>query len=486
MAYKHGTYGVFDKSVGLVATQSKTIAVYIGLAPVNLIKGYADKGIINNPVRLTELDNARNVLGYSSDWEAFSICEAFAAHFDNTIESAGPIVAINVLDPDKHRKETPTTTAIVFKNGVARFVSDKIIIDTLVISDAVEGIDYTVDYDFNTQSVIIKKITDSVADDTNATYNEVDCSLVEANDIIGGITAEGEYSGLGCVNLIYSELGLIPNLLVAPSYSEIPAVYEAMLKAANKINGHWDALVIADIPVSENDTIAKAIKWKKDNNYESEFSKACYPKWQLKNGTVYHLSTIVTWLMLRVDATNDGIPMESPSNKIIPSGKQYFGAGSANKGYDQQTANDLNEKGITTAVYWGGANVLWGDHTAAYEYENITDNRVIFDNNVRMMMYVSNSFQEEHALMIDKPMTLAMADTIRNREQEKADALVAVGALIGNPIVEFKESENSTENLAEGNFTWVNEITPTPPFKSGTIKVAYSSSGFDTYYEGGN
>ena len=101
------------------------------------------------------------------------------------------------------------------------------------------------------------------------------------------------------------------------------------------------------------------------------------------------------------------------------------------------------------------------------------------------MYYVSNSFQEEHALTIDKPMTRAMADTIKIREQEKADALANLGALIGTPVVEFKEGENSTDELIQGNFTWSNKHTPTPPFKSGTLKIAYTDEGFNTYYTGG-
>lgn len=36
--YKHGTYGEFAASIGDVATQAGTIAVYVGLAPVNLVQ----------------------------------------------------------------------------------------------------------------------------------------------------------------------------------------------------------------------------------------------------------------------------------------------------------------------------------------------------------------------------------------------------------------------------------------------------------------
>ena len=126
--------------------------------------------------------------------------------------------------------------------------------------------------------------------------------------------------------------------------------------------------------------------------------------------------------------------------------------------------------------------MLWGGHTAAYEFGNVIDNRVIFDNNIRMMMYITNGFQQEWAVDIDEPMTRAKADTIKAREQEKADALVAVGALIGAPEVLFLESENSTAELTEGNFVWDFRGTPTPQWKSGTLRVAYTDAGFSTYF----
>ena len=126
--------------------------------------------------------------------------------------------------------------------------------------------------------------------------------------------------------------------------------------------------------------------------------------------------------------------------------------------------------------------MLWGPHTAAYRFGAVTDNRNIFDNSIRMMMFVTNDFQQEWAFDIDNPMTRAKADTIRNREQEKADARAAMGAFIGNPVVRFDESANTTAELVEGNFVWDFEGTPTPPWKSGTLRVAYTTEGFNTYF----
>lgn len=482
--YKHGAYGEFAQSIGGVAIQSGTTAVYVGTAPVNLIRGYASA--VNEPIRLTDFASVQRLMGYSPNWETFTLCEAFKVHFNNTAGNAGPIVAINVLDPATHKKAQATNVQLSFVNKQATITSDTIILDTFAISDKVEGTDYTIDYNYTTGQVIIEDISsDGMGATIQATYTEIDTTNIDEDVIIGGVTANGVYTGLGCVALVYQKMNLIPNLIVAPGWSENKAVYTAMVTAGTQINGHWDAFVLADLPLTDDDgaidTIEKAIQWKSDNGYTLERSKIYYPQFTNTDGEVFHGSTLCAWKMLQVDADNGGIPMETPSNKSVPIAKQYFGE-SSNAGFDQERANDLNASGISTAVYWGGQWVLWGGHTAAYEFGKVTDNRVVFDNNIRMMMYISNSFQQEWGVVIDEPMTLSLADTIKNREQEKADALVAVGALIGNPVVNFIESENPTSELVEGNFIWDFEGTPTPQFKSGTLRVAYTDEGFSSYY----
>ena len=482
--YKHGTYGEYASSIGKVAAQSGTIPVYVGLAPVNLVRGYAD--YVNTPVKLADINAVNRYMGSSNNWSSFDLCEAFALHFDNAAGNIGPIVAINVLDPAKHKKAEQTTQSLTFVNGTATIISDTIVLDTLVLADKVEGTDFSIDYDFTKGQVIINSIGEDITGTVQATFDEVDPSAVLEADIIGGVTSGGVYTGLGCIGLVYQSLNLIPNLLLCPGWSTKPAVYKAMVKAAAKINGHWDAVVYADIPVvdGENkvDTIDTAKAWKDENGYNSEFSKVFWPMGKDTSGNLLHGSVLGAWRTLLVDHTHNGVPMESPSNKAVPIAKQYFGEGSTNRGFDQQRGNELNAAGITTVVYWGGSWALWGPHTAAYKHGAAGDNRSIFDVSVRMMAHVSNSFQQEHALTIDAPMTRALADTIKNREQEKLDAWAAMGAFIGEPYIEFTESANSTEELVEGNFTWGTKGTPTPPFKSGTLKVAYTTAGFDSYF----
>lgn len=482
--YMHGTGGAFAGSIVEPASKSSTVAVYVGVAPVNLIRGYAAS--VNAPIKLSNFADVQKHFGYSDNWTGFDLCEAFNTHFRNDAGNIGPIVAINVLNPATHKKASNTTKELTFSNGIAVIKSDTIILDTLVLAEKVEGTDYSVSYDFTSGQVVITSLDDAITGTVSATFSEVDTAAVTADTIIGEATDEGVYSGLGCVRLVYPELNMIPNLLICPAWSQVPAVYKAMVSAGTKIGGNWFAYSLADIPLVDSknkvDTIAKANKWAEDNGYNHEFSDVCWPQGDDAKGRHRHVAVLNAWRRMIEDAAHDGVPMESPSNKAVPVVKQYFGEGATNRGFDRQMANDLNKNGITTIIFWGGQWVLWGPHTAAYKFGAVTDDRVIFDTSIRMMMHVLNSFQLDHALTIDKPMTRAMADTIRAREQDKADALAAMGAFIGKPVVAFVEGANSTAEMVEGNFSWGFEGTPTPPFKSGELNVAYSAAGFNSYF----
>lgn len=479
--YLYGAYGHLGDSIAQSAVQAGTVAVYVGTAPINLVRGYADKNIVNYPVKLSNYVNAHNVIGGSDDWDAFTLCEAVEAHFNNTLGNIGPIYVINVLDPDAHRKEEATTVNLAFSNGRATIASDKIILDTLALEDKVEGVDYSVDYNYTSKTVVISSVAEKITGNVSASYYEVDASKVTNDDIIGGVTANGEYKGLGALEILYQEQYAVCNLLIAPKWSEDPEVYNSMITAATQINGHWDAFVLADIPLTA-DTIETAKQWKMENGYNNERSKVFWPKAKSNTGKVFNLSTLAAVEFMRADDSHNSIPMETCGNKSVPVASQYFGADSANKGFTQIASKELTSNGISTLVFWGGNWVLWGDHTAAYEYGKDIDPRCIFDVSMRMLFYITNDFQSEWGVVIDEPFTRQLKDRIINREQEKLDGYVAVGALIGNPEVLFLESENSTTDMMSGNFRWDIPVTPTPPLKSASVYVAYTDAGFSAYF----
>lgn len=559
--YKYGAYGNIGDSVARSATQAGTVAVYFGTAPVNLVKGYAAAGIVNNPVKVIDYTDAQRKVGYSENWGKFTLCEAIEAHFNNSKGNIGPVYLVNVLDPDKHRKdqsysvtetlafdaETHKATfeakkikietlqlvvageasayekdtdytvtqdgdtvtieditethalagvagltaafdcsgkrvSLTFTNGRCEFLSDDIILDTFTLEAPA---DFEIDYNFTKGSVIVSG--DNLTGTINASFEEVDASAVVADDIIGGVTAGGEYSGLGVLKLLYTKENAVANLIAAPGWSKIKDVYAAMITAAQKINGHWEAFVFADIPTEDVEggagTIEAAKAWQKANSYTNERSKVYWPQARDAAGHVYHTATLAMVEQMRADENNGGVPMETSGNKEIPVIGQYFGANSKNGGFDQQSANELTQNGISTLVYWGGAWVLWGDHTAAYAFGKDTlDPRAIFDVSMRMLFHCVNGFQRRNGVKIDKPFTKRLKDQILDSEQEILDGYVEQGALIGDAKILFLESSNSVTDMMNGDFVFDLPVTPTPPMKSATINLCYTDAGFEAYF----
>ena len=204
--YLYGAYGKLGQTIARNAVQAGTVPVYVGTAPVNLIKGYKKLGIVNTPVKLSNLPNAQQTIGYSNNWEKFTLCEAISAHFNNILGNIGPVYVINVLDPDINRKtqEDATNINLVFSNGQATIKSDTIILDTLALEGFAEGVDYLVDYNYTSGIAVIKSIGAEKIDGTvSASYLDVDFDGIDADAIVGGVTASGEYSGLGVLQLLY-------------------------------------------------------------------------------------------------------------------------------------------------------------------------------------------------------------------------------------------------------------------------------------------
>lgn len=534
--YLYGTYGHLASSVVSATAEAPSVALYVGTAPVNLVRGYATAGVINNPVRLSNLIDAQSIIGTASDWDKYTLSEAIQAHFANANGNIGPIFVINVLDPSIHRKSAATTKTLNFVNGSASFESEDIILDTLAIAGKAEGTDYNISYNFSTHKVTIMSANaDDPLDGAIAvTYNEVDVTAIDENTIIGTKTETGVYTGLQAAELVYQKYNAVVNLFAAPKWSQYPVVYRALIAKATKLNGHWDGFVYADIPLTyesvtysevdspsgdpaaqgfyelvdgeyvltedttvdssktyytkstvtaSNDTIQKAVNWKAANGYTSERSKVFFPKAQGTDGNVYFISTLALAETLKLDLNHGGVPMETCGNKELPANKQYFGAASANAGYSVTEANNLCKYGITTMAFWGGSWKIWGDHTAAYAFNSDdVDPRAIFDVSIRMLLYLTNRFQIKWAPTIDKPFTVQLKDTILVREQERLDALVAMGALVGNPRIVFEAGHNTIDDIMHGNFRWDIQVTPTPPLKSASAYVAYTDAGLSAYF----
>lgn len=487
MSYDHGVKANIAATKAQNAIQAGTVPVYIGTAPVHLVRGWKEKGLVNKPVKLTDYKQAVQAIGYADDWGAYTLCEAVAAHFNNPLGNVGPIYIINVLDPDTHFAQgtggavTTKTASLTFVNKRAEIATTDIILDTLTLGDKAEGVDYAVDYDYTRGKVILTALTDDIIAAT-ATYSTIDAAAVDAADIVGGETASGEYSGIGALPLLYMLENQVATLLAAPGWSHEPTVHNALVTAAQKMNGHWMAFAYTDIPVSEAATIEAAITWKQTNGYNSQWEDTCWPKVIDNTGKTFHASTLSVWRQMQINIENDEIPFETASNKQVPGIRQYFGENAKNAGFDKERGNRLNEKGIRTVVPSNGKLVLWGGHTAAYTYGASDDALQIFDTNVMMQGYLCNWLQRNFEPSADKPMTPQFKDFILETAQDKLDALKAKGAFLGTAKIEFLASDNSTADMVNGVFRFSIQDTPTPQARLIVFDIAYTDEGFSALF----
>lgn len=150
----------------------------------------------------------------------------------------------------------------------------------------------------------------------------------------------------------------------------------------------------------------------------------------------------------------------------------------------EATATELSADGICSYIYYGnGVYHTWGDHTSLFAGGTVSDELYRFDNYIRVQLMILNRFQLSHRFEIDNPMDLAMRNDIITYEQDFLYKLKARHVLIGNPVVEFRAENNSTDALQQGRFVWSFECTETPPAKYLKAEVAYTAAGLSVLTE---
>lgn len=480
--YKHGAFAELLATKDFVPPQGvATLPVYIGTAPVNQLSDYS--GAVNKPLLIQSYQDGVSKIGYNEDWDTYTLCEALYAHFQNNIQAIGPIAVINVLDPATHKKAGTATVAMT--NGIG-YVDNKKIIVSSVASATVGvtlGTDFTVAYSTDGEKLVVTALTETAGASIDLTFNEIDLTNVTGTTIIGGTDANGVKTGIEVIDLIYQTYNMIPTIFAAPGWSDIEDVDTALKSKSQNFNGHWFAWVNSDIDCTETGatTIAAAKTAKAASGYTGAMEGPCWPM-AYKSARKFHISTLATVTMQRVDFENDNVPYETPSNKAVDVNGLCLADGTTIE-YDQIQANDLNSKGIRTLTYWGGKWILWGSHTGDYEYGKDMDKRNVFDCNIRMLYYIANTFQSRYGTLVDKPMSRAQKDTILNDFQEWFDNLSAQGKILYGSIA-FTEISNPVSDVVEGDFDFNIETTTTPPGKSLTAKIAWTTQGIDVLFGG--
>lgn len=452
--------------------QTNTLPIYFGTAPVNLIDDPTTA--VNKVILAYNFEDFEKKLGYSDDWKSFTLCEAAYAHFIENEQS--PIAFVNVLDPSTDIKAS-VPAAVAFVNGMYRIDKEGILKSSVTVTSAdglttyVENTDYLLSFDDDGKIVISVVSGGSItASSLKVGYSSLDPLAVTANRIIGGTDSiTGVRTGLELIEEVFLSTSLVPNIIVAPGFSDNPIIAAIMVAKAQNINGLFEAHAVTDLDASQK--YMSVAKWKEDNDYTSYLQTNTYPM-LINDGRTYRSSTLITATMVATDQQNNGIPFQTPSNQPISAdGTVYADGTEVRIPYDQ--ANILNANGIVTAINWQNGYRAWGNHTGAYpEYK---DAQRSFIPVRRMFSYVKNNLVLRHWQRVDNPLDIRLIESIVDDANIWLNGLVGAGYLLG-ARVEFRASDNSTDQLGNGKMVYRVFITPPSMAQEIEFIVAYDVS----------
>ncbi len=481
MAYKHGIYGqeVATSLVPMTETDAGLIVAF-GTAPVHLA---SDPVAAHTPVLCNTYAEAVAAMGYSDDFEKYTLCEVINSQF--SLFNMAPIVLVNVLDSNKHVKNNSQSEYNVVEKVAT--IADPVLLDTLKVytnaektGEAVANTDYTAAHD-DEGNVIITVLEDGALKDAASVtveYKMLDPTAVTYSDIIGGIDINtGRAEGLETIDDIYPRFGLVPGIIIAPGFSHNSAVGAVMKSKTTNICGHFRAIAIADEPADEVKKYTDASSWKNKNNYVDTSLVLCWPMVSL-GGVKYHMSTQLASLMNQVDAANGDMPYHTPSNQslqcdaaVVADGEEVY--------LNTASAEYVNGQGIVTALNFSGGWKAWGNRTTVYPSN--TDVKDSFIPVRRMFNWVLNTLITSYWSNIDEPTSKRVINTMVDSANIWLNSLVAAGALLGGRV-EFREDENSTTDLMDGKINFHVYMTPPSPAREITFVQEYDPDYISTLF----
>ena len=365
-----------------------------------------------------------------------------------------PVVVINVFDSSKHTAAV-TNEAVVVASGKFKMAYAPIgtvymnLANGTTVAPYIRDIDYTID-DYGNGVVINPAITDGTT--LKLSYKKLDLSLVTASDIIGAIESNTQTrTGMKLFDYCFNMFGYNAKIFIAPGFTQLAGVANALKIAANKFRG----VNIIDAPAGKSISEVLIGRGPLGDIYfnTSDFRTIlCYPMVKAYDESVgdnanYWFSAFLAGAGAASDAKNGY--WESWSSKEIKSavGSERFITWNANDTGSE--ANQLNAAGITTIAQGFGTGVkTWGNRSAAFP--SSTDPKT-FVCGQRVDDIVSESIELGSVPDIDKPINKAFVDYIESKGNDFIAKLINDGALLPGSKIVFNKELNTASELAAGH-----------------------------------
>ena len=474
---------VFEKATSVQTPKVATVGIpfVVGTAPV---QSAAKPAKSNVPVLVTSWDEAVEKLGFSYDWESYTLCEFMYSHLQ--LFGAQPVIFCNILDPEAMKKaveakdyDVTDHKATLPIGAVAGSIKVKATVDvegTPTEQELKADEDYSILYDrddTDTYVCIVELLEDGSAYDAetvNIAYNEANPTTATVADVVDGVAQ---------VDACLTAVGLVPDLIAAPGWSHNTVVAAVMATKAAAINGLFKGKAVIDADSGEDGVTeySQLSGYKNKNNFVDVDQIICWPMVQLGDYR-FHLSTQICGLMATVDAGNRGIPYESPSNKNLKMDACVLKDGTPVNLTWNQVDLIAGSWGVVTAVnFLDSGWVAKGNYTACYPGN--TDVKDQFIPVSRMFDFIGNTLIRTFWSKLDKPMTPALRDSILQTCNIWLGGLTGGGYLYG-ARAEMLAEENPLTSLLDGIITLHIYNAPPVPAQEIDFILEYDVSYMET------
>lgn len=452
---------VYEKATSVSTPKVAKVGIpyVVGTAPVQSAEKPARA---NAPVLCTSWNEAVEKLGYSEDWKKFTLCEFMYSHF--RLYGCQPVIFCNLLDPEAMKKAAEAKDHPVIDHQV--ILPMEVIAGSVSVKAAetggdeaqeqllAEDTDYSVFYDGD--RCVVELLEGGAAYD--AAVLRICCDIVTPD----AVTAADVVEGIARVDAAMTVTGTVPDLICAPGWSHKTTVAAVMATKAAAISGLFGGKALIDID-SGTDGVQEYTElsgYKNKNNLVDENQILCWPMVRQGEHT-FHLSTQLAGLMAQVDAGNQGIPYESPSNKNLRIDGCCLEDGTEVDLTWPQVELIAGDWGVVTAVNFPDSGwVAKGNYTACFPHN--TDVKDQFIPVSRMFDYIRNTLIRTFWPRHDKPLTPVLRDSLLQTSNTWLGGLGSSGYLYGARCELLAEENPLTDLLAGHIALHVYEASPVP------------------------
>lgn len=311
-----------------------------------------------------------------------------------------------------------------------------------------------------TQGTLAKAL-DAIADQVNTltVVVRVDEGVDEAattSNIIGTVTAEGQYTGLKALLAAQVQLGVKPRILGVPGLDALPVATE-LASIAKKLRA------FAYVSAFDCATKEEVVTYR--DNFGDREVMVIWPDFTSWNTTTNQADT--TWATARALGLRAKIDKTVGWHKTL-SNIEVSGVDGLTRDiyWDLQDpstdAGYLNSNDVTTLIRAQGFR-FWGSRTCS------ADPLFQFENYTRTAQVLADTIADAHMWAVDKPITPTLVKDIVEGINAKFRELTALGYIVGGQAW-YNEELNDQTTLKAGQLYIDYDYTPVPPLEDLTFQ----------------